>query len=112
VSADQIDQAVADLNSGLQLRELLLEPHDRRLAEAHFNLGLAYALQKDSKRSIQEYKCARNAISLRKEKLVGEMEEKEEGSDMKGMEEELADLDSLLPDLDAKVGGRKCVYKT
>ena len=45
------------------------------------------------------------------EKLVGEMEEKEEGSDMKGMEEELADLDSLLPDLDAKVGGQKCFIK-
>ena len=29
-----MDQAVGDMNSGLQLRELLMEPHDRRLAEA------------------------------------------------------------------------------
>ena len=34
VCADQIDQAVCDMNAGLQLKELLLEPHDRRLAEA------------------------------------------------------------------------------
>ena len=32
--SDQIDQAVGDMNAGLQLKELLLDPHDRRLAEA------------------------------------------------------------------------------
>ena len=69
---DQIEQAVADMNSGLQLRELLLEPYDRRLAEglvsihrvlvltiifyclcSHFNLGLAYSLQKDHQSAIK-----------------------------------------------------------
>ena len=45
------------------------------------------------------------------EKLVGEMEKKGERSDRREMEEELADLDSLLPDLDAKVGGQKCSIK-
>ena len=36
------------------------------------------------------------------EKLLGEVEGRE-GSDRRELEEELADLDSLLPDLDAKV---------
>lgn len=31
---DQVDQAVGDMNTGLQLKELLLDPSDRRLAEA------------------------------------------------------------------------------
>ena len=39
------------------------------------------------------------------------MEKKGERSDRREMEEELADLDSLLPDLDAKVGGQKCSIK-
>ena len=70
IPADQIEQAVTDMNAGLQLKELLLEPYDRRLAEglesthtlsvylivslcSHFNLGLAYSLQKNYQASIK-----------------------------------------------------------
>lgn len=99
LESDQVDQAVGDMNTGLQLKELLLDPSDRRLAEAHFNLGLAYSLQKDHQRSIQEYKCARDTLLKRKEKLVKEMGENEQQEII----EELSDLDALLPDLEAKI---------
>lgn len=33
LESDQIEQAIADQNTCLQLREFILEPHDRRLAE-------------------------------------------------------------------------------
>ena len=33
LECDQTEQAIADLNTSLQIRELLLNAHDRRIAE-------------------------------------------------------------------------------
>jgi len=33
LESDQSEQAIADLNSSLQIRQLLLDDHDRRIAE-------------------------------------------------------------------------------
>ena len=71
---DQTEQAIADIQAGLALRKEVLEPTDRRVAEAlvnvewlskdntilfhlsvhsHFNLGLAYSLSKQFDQSVQ-----------------------------------------------------------
>ena len=38
LESDQIEQAITDQNTCLQLREFILEPHDRRLAEVYVTL--------------------------------------------------------------------------
>ena len=52
MSSDQYEQAIGDIQSCLQLREFVLEATDRRLAEAHFSLGLAYSFAKQVNSSI------------------------------------------------------------
>ena len=47
--------------------------------------------------------CSMCVLSILSEKLESDLKEEEEGSGRKEIEEELADLDSLLLDLDAKV---------
>jgi len=65
-SPDQYEQAVEDMMSCLRLREFVLEPTDRRLAEVHFSLGLAYSLAKRADNAVEEYKNAKKVLEMKK----------------------------------------------
>ena len=79
MESDQYEQAILDMQSCLQLRQFVLEPSDRRIAEvygthvscylmflslyayfSHFSLGLAYTLNKqfDEAITVSMHYCA------------------------------------------------------
>lgn len=84
LESDQGEQAIADLNASLQIRELFLEPNDRRLAEVYvhhcllvcvflcsihhrqFNLGLAHVLSKQPDLAIKHFTSAKEVLCKRK----------------------------------------------
>ncbi|XP_064385963.1 histone-binding protein N1/N2-like isoform X2 [Halichondria panicea] len=101
---DQSDEAIADLNSCLQIRELFLEPHDRRLAEVHFNLGLAYILSKQPDLAISHFSSAKTVLVKRRELLDGEMRGAEVSEERKmAIKEEVSEITALLPDIKVKI---------
>merc|ERR1712098_990608 len=64
---EQHETAASDLEAALKIQKQHLEPHDRVLAETHYQLGLAYSLAQEFEKAIQAYQ---DAISVIEAKIV------------------------------------------
>merc|ERR1711862_969464 len=100
---ENYSQAIADFTECLNLRSANLPPDSRSIAETHYQLGIAHAL--DGKYEESE-PCLNNAIVLEKriEKLV-KMETSE------NLATEIEDLHSLVADIKEKINDHKKMSK-
>jgi len=95
MESDNMEQAVLDYAQCLSLREKLLPPEDRRLAETHYSMGLAQEYQHKVKEALEHYSMAHKILGVKVSEL--KLSEKEE------IDAEVSDLQAILEELAAKI---------
>lgn len=106
LESEQFDVAVSDYKSALSLKMHWLEPSDRAIAELYYKIGCAYELDKKISDAMEHVGRCLELLQSR-----GELLEKQNNNDQYRMDE-LADLKSLYPDLEAKLEDLKSVLNT
>jgi tetratricopeptide (TPR) repeat protein len=106
LESEQFDIAVSDYKSALSLKMHWLEPSDRTIAELYYKIGCAYELDKKISDAMEHVGRCLELLQSR-----GELLEKQNNNDQDRMDE-LADLKSLYPDLEAKLEDLKSILNT
>jgi len=101
---ENYSQAIADFTECLNLRSANLPPDSRSIAETHYQLGVAHAL--DGKYEESE-PCLNNAICVLEKRIekLGKMETSE------NLATEIEDLHSLVADIKEKINDHKTMAK-
>merc|ERR1712098_365236 len=101
---ENYSQAIADFTECLNLRSANLPPDSRSIAETHYQLGVAHAL--DGKYEESE-PCLNNAICVLEKRIekLGKMETSE------NLATEIKDLHSLVADIKEKINDYKTMAK-
>lgn len=103
LESDQYDKAVEDFTTCLKLREAWLPPDDRRLAEIHFQLGLAHTLAKTFDEAVEEYCAAKCVLEIRKEMLQNQLDKMTDETEKSTLQREITELSDIFPDIDSKI---------
>ena len=103
--SEQYTQAIGDFKSCLGLLTDVVEPDSRRLAEIHYQIGLAcgYGAQYDE--AVTHYRDAITILELKitaLQKIVDEAAGAETET-VETAKKELVDLKELIPDIQTKV---------
>jgi len=101
---ENYSQAVADFTECLNMRTANLPPDSRSIAETHYQLGVAHAL--DGKYEDSE-PCLHNAISVLEKRIekLGKMETSD------NLASEIEDLHSLVAEIKEKINDNKHMAK-
>merc|ERR1712098_631877 len=101
---ENYSQAIADFTECLNLRSVNLPPDSRSIAETHYQLGVAHAL--DDKYEESE-PCLHSAICVLEKRIekLGKMETSE------NLATEIEDLHSLVADIKEKTNDHKTMAK-
>ena len=109
---EQYERAVEDFSHCLKLNiEVIEDKLDRRFAEIHYNIGLAYSFDKKFDESIESFKKAKELLDSRIQMLKDKVSEAAKSSgkekaptEMVEWEKEIKELEDLvLLDMNAKV---------
>ena len=109
---EQYDRAIEDFKACLEHYTKTLEDKlDRRIAEIHYNIGLAFSFDKKFEESVTSFKEAKSLLESRLDMLKGKIEkhEKESGkgkapTELLDWNKEMKELEDLvLLDMNAKV---------
>ncbi|XP_076371315.1 protein HGV2-like isoform X6 [Tachypleus tridentatus] len=105
IESENYSQAVNDLNECLQMRKELLQPDDRNLADAFFQLGLAYSLDNQFDNAIEHYEKAIQVIEDRIVNLQKSLKDKLQDSqdDSVNIIKEIDELKEIIPDIKSKI---------
>jgi lipopolysaccharide biosynthesis regulator YciM len=102
VDSEQYEGAERELSSCLSLQQEILPASDRRIAETYFQLGRALNLANKFSEAAESYKKSVEVLRAKLE-LVKSGAEKAEGATKTELEKDVAELESLIPDILAKV---------
>jgi len=109
---EQYERAIEDFKSCLQHYSTTLEDEcDRRIAEVHYNIGLAYSFDKNFGDAIVSYKEAKQILETRLDMLKLKIKKQEETSgkekaspELNEWNKEIKELEDLvLLDMNAKI---------
>ena len=109
---EQYERAIEDFKSCLECYSTTLEDKfDRRIAEVHYNVGLAFSFDKNFGEAIDSYKEAKQILESRLGMLKSKIEKQEKTSgkekaspELNEWNKEIKELEDLvLLDMNAKV---------
>ncbi|XP_051866772.1 LOW QUALITY PROTEIN: nuclear autoantigenic sperm protein [Pristis pectinata] len=111
IESENYIQAIEDFNECLNIQEKHLDPHNRLLAETHYQLGLAYSFNNQHDFSLKHFKESFSVIEKRLAMLTERIEKAEErgkspAKDSDAVSEdkqEVEELKELLPEIKAKI---------
>uniref|UniRef100_UPI00398EFE7E nuclear autoantigenic sperm protein isoform X2 n=1 Tax=Pristiophorus japonicus TaxID=55135 RepID=UPI00398EFE7E len=111
IESENYIQAIEDFSECLNIQEKHLEPHNRLLAETHYQLGLAYSFNNQYDCSLKHFKKSFSVIEKRLVMLTERIEKAEEkgkspAKDTDAVSEdkqEVEELQELLPEIKAKI---------
>ncbi|XP_067893156.1 nuclear autoantigenic sperm protein isoform X2 [Heterodontus francisci] len=111
IESENYIQAIDDFSECLNIQEKHLEPHNRLLAETHYQLGLAYSFNNQYDFSLKHFKESFSVIEKRLAMLTERIEKAEEkgkspAKDTDAASEdkrEVEELKELLPEIKAKI---------
>ncbi|XP_072919060.1 nuclear autoantigenic sperm protein isoform X2 [Hemitrygon akajei] len=111
IESENYVQAIEDFNECLTIQEKHLDPHNRLLAETHYQLGLAYSFNNQHDFSLKHFKESFSVIEKRLAMLTERIEKAEEkgkspAKDNETVSEdkqEVEELKELLPEIKAKI---------
>lgn len=111
IEQEQYEQAWTDITESIRWQEELAsgDRDERMLAESYYQLGLARQFANQFAEANEAYQRSINIVQLRVEKLRGRLAAlpAEETEDVKleraGLNDEIADLDTLLPEMTSKL---------
>ncbi|KAJ3179993.1 hypothetical protein HK101_009989 [Irineochytrium annulatum] len=95
------EKAVSDFSRAVDIKRELLGDAHRQLSEALYKLGLAFEFSKEFGNALSATKDVVAVLERKREELKKVAAAGGEGK--KAAEEELADIDSLMPDIYAKI---------
>nr|CAB3264204.1 protein HGV2-like [Phallusia mammillata] len=104
---ENYSQAIGDFLECLVLHKELLDKHDRRLAETHYSLGLAYSFHQRYDNALEHYNAALGVLETRIDFLneqIDENDRKKEKSEETIQEcAEVGEINQLIPDINSKI---------
>ncbi|XP_032884575.1 nuclear autoantigenic sperm protein isoform X2 [Amblyraja radiata] len=111
IESENYIQAIEDFNECLNIQQKHLGPHNRLLAETHYQLGLAYSFDDQHDSSLKHFKESFSVIEKRLSMLMERIEKAEEkgkspAKDNDAVSEdkqEIEELKELLPEIKAKI---------
>ncbi|GCB70894.1 nuclear autoantigenic sperm protein isoform X2 [Scyliorhinus torazame] len=111
IESENYIQAIEDFRECLSIQEKHLEPHNRLLAETHYQLGLAYSFNNQYDLSLKHFKDSFSVIEKRLALLTDRIDKTEEkgkspAKDTDAVSEdkqEIEELKELLPEIKAKI---------
>lgn len=111
IESENYIQAIEDFNECLNIQQKHLGPHNRLLAETHYQLGLAYSFDGQHDSSLKHFKESFSVIEKRLSMLMERIEKAEEkgkspAKDNDAVSEdkqEIEELKELLPEIKAKI---------
>ncbi|XP_078484686.1 protein HGV2-like isoform X2 [Ciona intestinalis] len=107
LEVENYSQSIGDFLESLVVHKELLAKHDRRLAETHYNLGLAYTFDKRYDNALEHYTASLNVLDARMEHLNERIDEndrkKENQSETLAECAEIGEIKDLLPDINSKI---------
>ncbi|CAF4823925.1 unnamed protein product [Pieris macdunnoughi] len=96
LESETYDKAVIDMMSCLEIQKELYSSDDRRIAETHYQIGLANSLASNFEEAITHFKNAANILESRIKSLEGP-----EPTD--AAQAEIKELKELLPEIQDKI---------
>ncbi|CAK1547345.1 unnamed protein product [Leptosia nina] len=105
LESETYDKAVVDMLSCLEIQKELYSCDDRRIAETHYQIGLANSLASNFEDAITHFKNAANILESRIKSLESPTEDaskKHLPTDMSA-EAEIKELKELLPEIQEKI---------
>ncbi|XP_026487161.2 protein HGV2 [Vanessa tameamea] len=111
LESETYDKAVLDMVSCLEIQKELYRSDDRRIAETHYQIGLANSLASNFEDAITHFKNAANILESRIKTLENPSAVAEDATVKKysiadpfySVEEELKELKGLLPEIQEKI---------
>ncbi|XP_038650101.1 nuclear autoantigenic sperm protein isoform X2 [Scyliorhinus canicula] len=111
IESENYMQAIEDFRECLSIQAKHLEPHNRLLAETHYQLGLAYNFDNQYDLSLKHFKDSFSVIEKRLALLTEQIDKTEEkgkspAKDTDAVSEdkqEIEELKELLPEIKAKI---------
>ncbi|XP_049868888.1 histone-binding protein N1/N2 [Pectinophora gossypiella] len=111
LESETYDKAVTDMQSCLELQKELYRSDDRRIAETHYQIGLANSLASNFEDAITHFKNAANILESRIKTLENPTSAAEDATVKKysssdphySIEGEIKELKGLLPEIQEKI---------
>ncbi|XP_026750788.2 histone-binding protein N1/N2 [Galleria mellonella] len=111
LESETYDKAVIDMQSCLELQKELYHSDDRRIAETHYQIGLANSLASNFEDAITHFKNAANILETRIKTLENPSAAKDDATVKKfssadpfyTVEGEIKELKELLPEIQEKI---------
>ncbi|XP_061423784.1 nuclear autoantigenic sperm protein [Lethenteron reissneri] len=107
---DNYQQATEDFLQCLAIQQKYLEPDSRHLAETHYQLGIAYSLEKNYSAAVEHFSSSLKCINKRLALLSEGLEEVEPAQKTPEVafalaedQKEIAALKELLPEIQSKI---------
>ncbi|XP_063362321.1 histone-binding protein N1/N2 isoform X2 [Cydia amplana] len=111
LESETYDKAVVDMQSCLEIQKELYSSDDRRIAETHYQIGLANSLASNFEDAITHFKNAANILETRIKTLENPAAVKDDATVKKhstsdpfySVEGEIKELKELLPEIQEKI---------
>lgn len=105
LEVENYSQSIGDFLECLLLQKEVLSNTDRKLAETHYNLGLAYTFAKQYDNAIEHYKTSLEVLENRVKYLEGVIDNKANDDKDESMTEckEVGEIKELIPDIYSKI---------
>lgn len=105
LEVENYSQAIGDFLECLVLQKEILCNTDRKLAESHYNLGLAYTFVKQYDNAIEHYKTSLEVLENRVKYLEEVIDDKGNDDKDESMTEckEVGEIKELIPDIYSKI---------
>jgi tetratricopeptide (TPR) repeat protein len=112
LESETYTQAIEDIKTCLEIQTQNLNEYDRCIAETHYQLGMAYALVHDFDEAIGQLSLAHQLLEKRIEYLQERGKEgftnaEQNENPFYKIEDEIAEINGLLPDVSEKINDMK-----
>ncbi|KAF5302084.1 hypothetical protein FQR65_LT08634 [Abscondita terminalis] len=98
LESENFESAVADIKAGLEIQKEIFDPESRTLAETYYKVGIALATNNQIDEAIENYNASLEVLNRRLAKLK---------EDEVNQEDEIKDIESLIPDIQDKIADMK-----
>lgn len=112
LESETYTQAIEDIKTCLDIQTQNLDEHDRCIAETHYQLGMAYSLVNDFDEAVVQLNLAHQILEKRVEYLQGRGKQgfsnvEQNENPFYKIEDEIAEINALLPDVREKINDMK-----